>query len=352
MSIAEETGQIVDTYPIPTGYLFTGQYSKGQLETLSIGDYGKHYNVKADFLGYDREIQGVPNVKCMPLSEKWVVTVSTQYGCPMKCTFCDVPNVKFKGNATFDDLKQQLYNAISLFPEVRYTERLNLHYARMGDPIFNGAVFEFAQWLASNKLAIQRDTGLRIEVIHPVLTTSLPRKFHRLEQRILDWCAIKNLNFDGQAGFQFSINSTCEKQRDEMFQGEQLTLEEFARIADKMPEPKSRKYCLNFAYASDFEVDGEKIDRLFDRDKFMAKITPIHNNNACRDNEIVTIGGYDSWTPYSKPEQALREAGWDVLVFVPSFDEENGLVTCGNAVLGGSQLRNDSDVIKIRGIRR
>lgn len=338
-------------FPIPTGYLFTGDYSKGQLETLSIGDYGKHHNVKADFLGYDREIHGVPNTECMPLSEKWVVTVSTQYGCPMKCTFCDVPNVKFRGNATFDDLKRQLYAAIGLFPDVQYTERLNLHYARMGDPIFNSAVFEFARWMASGKRQIQHETGLRIEVLHPVLTTSLPKRFAKLEDRIMEWCEIKNDLFNGQAGFQFSINSTDEAQRSEMFQGEQLTLEEFARIADRMPEPLSRKYCLNFAYSTDFIVDGERIDNLFDRDKFMAKITPIHNNNACREHGIETVGGYEAWEPYRKPEDSLKERGWDVLVFVPSFDEEDGLVTCGNAVLGGSQIKNDESVIRIRGLR-
>ena len=88
-------------YPIPTGYLLVGDYEKGQLETLSIGDYGKARNVKADFLGYTQRINGVPNGQCLPLSEKWVVTLSTQYGCPMKCTFCDVPNIQFKGNVSF-----------------------------------------------------------------------------------------------------------------------------------------------------------------------------------------------------------------------------------------------------------
>ena len=63
-------------YQIPTGVLFVDDYEKGQLETLSIGDYGKAANVKADFLGYDRPLMGVPNGKIMPLSEKWVVTVS------------------------------------------------------------------------------------------------------------------------------------------------------------------------------------------------------------------------------------------------------------------------------------
>lgn len=345
-------GRIAKRFPIPTGYLFTGDYSKGQLETLSIGDYGKRHNVKADFLGYPNEIAGVPNTHCMPLSEKWVVTVSTQYGCPMKCTFCDVPNVKFKGNATFEDLQDQLYNAFSLFPEVKYTERLNIHYARMGDPIFNENVFEFSRWLHGNKRQIQEDTGLRVEVLHPVLTTSLPRKFKQLEDRIQEWCGIKNDVYNGQAGLQFSINSTNEEQRTQMFVDQQLHLEDFARIAEMLPEPISRKYCLNFAYSTDFEIDAGKVASLFDKDKFMAKITPIHNNNACRENGIVTLGGYDSWKPYQKPEEDLKKVGFDVLVFVPSIDEEDGLVTCGNAVLGGSTLKTTEDIIKIEGIKR
>ena len=32
------------------------------------------------------------------------------------------------------------------------------------------------------------------------------------------------------------------------------------------------------------------IFKIFDKDKFMIKITPIHNNNACRENGIETKG--------------------------------------------------------------
>jgi len=347
-----KTGNIDQKYVIPTGYLFTGNYSKGRLETLSIGDYGKEYNVKADFLGYSNEIAGVPNTYCMPLSEKWVITISTQYGCPMKCSFCDVPNVKWQGNATFDDMKAQLYNAISLFPECRYTERLNLHFARMGEPILNPAVLEFGEWIYVNKRQIARDTGLSIEVIHPVLTTSSPKNYDLVRSRLLEWCRIKNEVYNGQAGLQLSINSSSDAQRDTVYKGMQLRLEQIAKIGEELPDPVGRKYCLNFAYASGNEVDGEQIARWFDPAKFMCKITPIHNNNASRANGIETVGGYDSFTPYAEPEAALKAAGFDVLVFVPSFDEEDGLVTCGNVVLGGSTLKTDEGIIKIKGINR
>lgn len=339
------------TYPLPTGYLFTDSYSKGQLETLSIGDYGKAHNVKADFLGFTNPINGVPDTHCMPLSEKWVITVSTQYGCIMDCTFCDVPKVSWRGNASFEDLKAQFYSALRLFPGVRYTERLNLHFARMGEPIFNQAVFDFARWLYQNKREIKNSTGVSIEVIHPVLTTSLPAKLPNLKERLLEWIDIKNNLYNGQAGLQFSINSTNEAQRQEMFNGMSLTLEQFAEMAKDFPEPVSRKYCLNFAYSTDFEIDGQRLAQLFNPDYFMCKITPIHNNNACRDNQIQTVDGYTSYQPYSGAEASLIAAGFDVLVFVPSMDEEAGIVTCGNAVLGGSELATEGrELLKIHGI--
>lgn len=336
-------------YPIPTGYLFVDDYDKGPLETLSIGDYGKPANVKADFLGLTRELHGVENQPCMPLQEKWVITLSTQYGCPMQCTFCDVPNVDFKGNATLNDLWQQLRRAISLFPGVNYTERLNIHFARMGDPIFNEAVFEFSESLWIDKRLWQIETDLRAEVVHPVLTTSLPKRMKQLESRLRRWCDIKNGLYNGQAGLQFSINSTSDEQREQMFGGMSLSLSEFAKLAERLPPPVSRKYCLNFAYSTDFEIDADLLTSMFDTGKFMAKITPIHNNEACGKNGIRTVGGYEDWAPYRRPESELRAAGWDVLVFVPSIDEEDGLVTCGNAVLGGSQMRAES-VVNIEGI--
>lgn len=341
---------MMEKYILPTGYLFVDDYKNGKLETLSIGDYGKEYNVKADFLGYTRPINGVPNTYCMPLSEKWVVTLSTQYGCPMKCNFCDVPNVRFAGNVSYDDLVKQFISAVKLF-DVKYTERLNVHFARMGDPIFNKDVFEFAEKFLIDKREVFNRTGLRIEVVHPVLTTSSPKNFKHYSDRIRWWGHIKNNVYNGQAGLQFSINSTDAAQREKMFGDMALSIEDIAEVANKQLEmPVGRKYCLNFAYSTDFIVNPNIIKDLFDPEKFMIKITPIHNNNACRDNNIKTEGGYTSYEPYLEIENSFKECGFDVLVFVPSIDEEDGLVTCGNAITGGGRLNVDTSIIKIKGI--
>ena len=323
-------------YPLPTGYLLVDNYSRGELETLSIGDYGKDNNIKADFLGQTKQISSVPNGFCRPLSEKWVVTLSTQYGCPMRCNFCDVPNIIFKGNVTFDDLKKQLYSAFSCFP-VNYTDRLNIHFARMGEPIFNENVFLFSEWLYNSKEDLQTETGIRFETIHPVLTTSLPNNYARLRSRIIEWCNIKNTLYNGQAGLQFSINSTNEEQRGIMFSGMQLHLSELSKWSHQFPNPIGRKYCLNFALADNFEIDEYKLASYFDDEKFMVKITPIHKNLSCLSNEIHTV----NFERFYDIEERLRNVGFDVIVFIPSCDEEDGLVTCGNAILGGGEIKTN-----------
>jgi 23S rRNA (adenine2503-C2)-methyltransferase len=201
-------------------------------------------------------------------------------------------------------------------------------------------VFFLAEDLQCNKLAYQKSWGLRVETIHPVFTTCLPKVINSLNtlSKLQEWCNIKNELYKGQAGLQLSINSTNNKQRDEMFNGGVHQLEDIADICNKLPEPIGRKYCLNFALVDDYEIDANLLSKLFNSEHFMCKITPIHNNNACRQNGIQTNAGYNTYTPYREVEEKLKEVGFDVLVFIPSSDEEDSLVTCGNLIL--SQQEN------------
>ena len=108
---------------VPTGNICVMHGEKGLIEFLSIGDYGKESNIKADFLGITRDINGVPNGEILPLSEKWVITISTQYGCSMGCKFCDVPKVGKGINATLNDLANQVIQGLLLHPEITHTKR-------------------------------------------------------------------------------------------------------------------------------------------------------------------------------------------------------------------------------------
>jgi len=322
---------IIRNIKVPTGNICVMQGDKGKIEFLSIGDYGKNSNIKADFLGITRELNGVPNGEIMPLSEKWVITISTQCGCSMNCKFCDVPKVGKGVNATLNDLTNQLIEGLKLHPEITSTKRLNLHYARMGEPTYNFNVIDHA-W----RLHKITKPFIGNSMIHPVISTMLPKKNNSLISFLHEWCDIKNLNFRGDAGLQFSINSTSNEQREEMFSGNSLSLEEISKIGQNLPDPIGRKYALNFALADNYEVDAVRLKSLFDPENFMVKITPLHKTTSCNDNHIETTGGYDSFVPYQKTETDLKNAGFDVIVFIPSVDEDGGLITCGNAILSGS----------------
>ena len=139
-----------------------------QLEFLTVGDYGKENNIKANFLGLYKEINGVANTN-VDLRKKWVATISTQKGCPMKCKFCDVPKYGYHGNASVDDLKYQIETIIKN-EDINYTERFNVHFARMGEPTWNEDVLNFAYIL----LRIVFNAGLTATTVHPVVSTMLP----------------------------------------------------------------------------------------------------------------------------------------------------------------------------------
>lgn len=318
--------EIVKNIEVPTGNILIVDGEKGRkLECLSIGDYGKEHNLKADFLGLKDEIHGVEHCGLLPLTDKWVVTISTQYGCSSGCTFCDVPKVGPGINATFNDIIGQVRAGMSLHPEITETSRLNLHYARMGEPTWNFDIISATKELINTVHKTHR--------LHPVISTMMPKKNPYLEEFLELWMDIKNNHLDGEAGLQLSINSTNEDQREEMFSGSALTLDDIGRIVLNFPKPRGRKITLNFAINDTYEIDPEVLLPLFPTDSFLVKITPMHITNACISNDLKTSGGYDGYYPYQDAENNLKAAGYDVIVFVPSKEEDESRITCGNAVL-------------------
>lgn len=308
-----------------TGKIYVDKERK--LEFLTVGDYGKENNIKADFLGLHKEINGVANTK-VDLTEKWVATISTQKGCPMKCKFCDCPRFGFHGNATVEELAYEIQKILE-GETINLTERFNVHFARMGEPTFNWNVIDFSK----NVLKPLVGKYIKAKTIHPVVSTMLPKSNKRLEEFILNWCNIKNEEYNGEAGLQFSINSTDDEQRTDQFNGMSLSLAEISDLSKKLPMPKGRKYTLNFAVTASTIIDAKRLSELFDKNKFIVKITPIHETNSAITNGFDVTTSYTDYDVYRKFEQPLVEDGWDVIVFVPSKEEDSDRITCGNALI-------------------
>ena len=319
--------QVLERLKVPTGDILVVQGQKGPLEMLSLGDYGKDVNIKCDAMGLTREIDKVEHTSLLPLEEKWVITISSQYGCSMGCRFCDVPKVGMGLNATFNDLIRQVLTGIKLHPEVEQTKRLNIHYARMGEPTFNPNVLDATKWLKTHV-----DPEYKI---HPVVSTMMPRNNVWLKTFIHTWMRMKNRLLHGEAGLQLSINSTNEAERKQMFNGKACTLREIGAIMEGII-PNGRKITLNFAIAG-YETDPNKLLHVFNPDDYIIKLTPMHKTDTALNNSIQTVGDYTTYYPYESTEYHLKKAGYDVLVFIASKEEDMSRITCGNAILSGTK---------------
>ena len=314
--------QITDTH---TGEIISD--TDLTLEYLFVGDYGKENNIKADFLGYDNRIEKVEH-KPVDIREKLVVTVSSQKGCPMHCNFCDCPKLGFKGNASLPELMMEITSGIAL-SGIRHGERLNVHYARMGEPTFNQNVIASAKQIAH--MLADPDSDIHFNTYHPVISTMMPKANNNLKEFLHKWVKT-GFEYGGEDGFglQFSINTLNEEQRNEMFRGCSLSLTEIGGIIDWLPMPKKRKYTLNFAVTSKSNLDVDLMNKYFDKEKCIVKITPIHETVEAVNEGYEIVTDFDV---YEKFEQPLVKDGWDVIVFVPSKEEDTDRITCGNSLI-------------------
>lgn len=297
------------------------------LEYLYVGDYGKENNIKASFLGYDKRIDKVEH-KPVDITDKLVVTVSSQKGCPMNCNFCDCPKLGFKGNATLPELITEIMSGVAL-SGIKHGQRLNVHYARMGEPTFNPNVITSAEFIA--QMLMSENSDVTFDTYHPVVSTMMPKSNKNLKEFLHKWVTT-GFVYGGEDGFglQFSINTLNENDRNEMFRNRSLSLQEISNIIKELPYPKKRKYTLNFAVTSKSNLEVDLMNKYFDKEKCIVKMTPIHETVEAVDEGYEIVHDFDV---YEQFEQPLVNDGWDVIVFVPSKEEDEDRITCGNSLI-------------------
>lgn len=303
------------------------------LEYLYVGDYGKENNIKASFLGYDKRIDNVEH-KPVDITDKLVVTVSSQKGCPMNCNFCDCPKLGFNGNATLPELIAEIMSGVAL-SGIKHGQRLNVHYARMGEPTFNPSVITSAEYIAT--MLMSENSDVTFDTYHPVVSTMMPKSNKNLKEFLHKWVTT-GFVYGGEDGFglQFSINTLDENNRKEMFRNKSLSLQEIGDIIKELPMPKKRKYTLNFAVTSKSNLDVDLMNKYFDKEKCIVKMTPIHETVEAVDEGYEIVHDFDV---YEQFEQPLVNDGWDVIVFVPSKEEDEDRITCGNSLIALEKSR-------------
>jgi len=257
-----------------------------------------------------------------PREEKWVLIVSTMYGCPVGCAMCDAGGW-YKGKISTEDILAQIdYPVLKRYPDRHIPAgKFKIQFARMGEPSLNENVLTVLDMLPERYGA---------DGLMPCLSTVAPAKASCFFDRLIE---IKNNAYgNGHFQFQFSVHSTDDKIRDKIMPVPKWSLEDMARYGEKYFRPGDRKLTLNFALAENCPVSPDKIADIFDPDLFLIKTTPINPTLSAQQNGINNSLNDRNKKLTDNMIEKLRKFGFDVIVSVGELEENRIGSNCGQYI--------------------
>ena len=259
----------------------------------------------------------------LPREKKWVLLISTLYGCPVRCMMCDAGGY-FHGKLS----KEEIFAQIDFLVQNRFPDgyipsaNFKIQFARMGEPSLNPNVLDVLDELPSRYHA----PGLI-----PSFSTIAPCGTEQFFQRLLE---IKQDKYSGgHFQFQFSIHTTDEKLRDKLIPVRKWGFPDMAEYGIRFFKDGDRKITLNFALAHGNPVESGVLLKYFDPGRFLIKITPLNPTYQAMANGL---------TSYLDPLQSngdyeivktLRRAGYEVLISIGEVEENNIGSNCGQYLL-------------------
>jgi len=264
----------------------------------------------------------------IPREKKWVLIVSTLYGCPVGCRLCDAGGY-YQGRISKDEMISQIdYLIRRRFPDGGVpVGKFKIQFARMGDPALNQSVLEVLE-----ELPLLYDApGLM-----PTLSTVAPAKTESFFERLIE---IKSELYRERFQLQFSIHTTDRRRRDWLIPAEKWDLEEISGYGESFYRDGERKVTLNFALGDGMPVEPGVLLRHFNPDKFLIKITPVNPTYRARENRI---------SSHILPEKenyqlidALKEAGYEVVLSIGELEENDIGSNCGQYVTNYLKQKKD-----------
>lgn len=254
--------------------------------------------------------------------EKWVLIVSSLFGCPVRCKMCDAGG-DYRGKLKAEEILFQIeYMVKKRFPDGKIPVRkFKIQFARMGEPSYNPAVLEVLEELPKRYKA----PGLL-----PCISTIAPSGKEKFFEKLL---RIKNTYYtNGKFQLQFSIHSTEDKVRDDLIPVKKWTLGEIADYARSFYRPGDRKITLNFAYTNGLPVDPDMLLKYFSPEKFFIKITPLNPTYQATRNKLKPVTELKGWGAFQLAEK-LRRSGYEVLISVGELEENRIGSNCGQYVI-------------------
>lgn len=255
----------------------------------------------------------------LPRENKWVILVSTMFGCPIGCMMCDAGGYyhgKTSAEMIYDQLDFLIYKR---FPNGRVPARqFKIQFARMGEPALNPNVLTVLEGLPDRYDA----PGLM-----PSISTVAPAGAQKFFDRLIE---IKREKYaGGNFQFQFSLHTTDLGLRDKIIPAKKWSFREMAAFGERFFSEGDRKITLNFALAQDLTIDPDVLLEYFTPEKFLIKITPLNPTYRASANSLASyIDPYRSTDRYVVVD-ALREAGYDVIISIGEVEENYIGSNCG-----------------------
>ncbi|MFH1755888.1 MAG: radical SAM protein [Candidatus Latescibacterota bacterium] len=258
----------------------------------------------------------------VPREQKWVIMVSTLYGCPVGCAMCDAGGY-YHGRVSKENLLAQIdYLIRRRFPDGGVPcKQFKIQFARMGDPAFNPAVLDVLESLPE----LYQAPGLL-----PSISTIAPAGTGQFFEKLR---LIKCEKYSGgRFQFQFSIHTTDEILRDRIIPAKKWGFAEMAEYGRSFYEKGDRKITLNFALMENVPVDPDVLLGHFSPDIFLIKITPVNATYHATEHGLASyIDPLRAGEDYSIVNE-LRAAGYQVIVSIGEAEENYIGSNCGQFV--------------------
>ena len=255
----------------------------------------------------------------LPREKKWVLLVSTMFGCPVGCLMCDAGGY-YHGKPTKDEIFEQIdFLVEKRFPDGEIPcEQFKIQFARMGEPSLNLHVLDVLQELPRRYHA----SGLM-----PSISTVAPAGTGRFFNRLLE---VKQENYmGGHFQFQVSLHTTDIGLRDQFIPVNKWSFAQIGEYGERFYTAGDRKITLNFALAQGMLVDPKVLLNFFNPDKFLIKITPVNPTYRARENDLVSYINPLSGEQKYEIVQKLQDAGYQVILSIGETEENYIGSNCG-----------------------
>ena len=255
--------------------------------------------------------------------QRWVLMISTLYGCPVKCLICDAGG-GYRGKPTAEEILRQIDHMVfRWYPDGCVPAcKFKIQFARMGEPALNMAVLDVLEQLPQRYDA----PGLM-----PSISTIAPHGSDEFFDGLLE---VKDrLYRGGRFQFQYSIHTTDLALRDRLIPVRKWSFGQMAVYGERFYRRDDRKITLNFALAEGMPVEPDVMLRYFDPERYLVKITPVNPTCHALQNGLSTH--IDPYRPETGQvvAQSLTEIGYDVIVSIGEVEENEIGSNCGQYVL-------------------